>query len=420
MPSQLVYRVGIGAFFALAYFSTKAQTAFSLQKALQTARLNNRLLMSQKLNIGLAEGDLISARLRPDPILNNQTLQLMKSTHFFPGTEWNSNQNRQVWWQLTKPFQVAGQRKYKIETAQNTALMTQSEYQETERNLFLEVANKWIDVWAAYQELEILKQAKKNIDTLAIINSLRLKNQVIQQTDLLRTELLAKQYDVRLKTSAVEAMTQHYQLKYLLGITDSIRVDTSDYFIRRDIPPLDSLTKQALKNRSDIRAALAQIETAESNIKWQKSLAYPVPELGIIWNPQNSVPYFGFFGTVKLPLFDRNQGEISKAKIAKQQAAFQLSAQQLQVKTEIMSAYAALRVQQENFLKLSDMLAQSKIILSNVRYAYLKGGTTIVDFLEAQRGWLDMQTQYYEMAKMYRQKFIELFYAAQLLNQLAQ
>src|SRR6218665_3701915 len=297
MPSQLVYRVGIGAFFALAYFSTKAQTAFSLQKALQTARLNNRLLMSQKLNIGLAEGDLISARLRPDPILNNQTLQLMKSTHFFPGTEWNSNQNRQVWWQLTKPFQVAGQRKYKIETAQNTALMTQSEYQETERNLFLEVANKWIDVWAAYQELEILKQAKKNIDTLAIINSLRLK------------------------TSAVEAMTQHYQLKYLLGITDSIRVDTSDYFIRRDIPPLDSLTKQALKNRSDIRAALAQIETAESNIKWQKSLAYPVPELGIIWNPQNSVPYFGFFGTVKLPLFDRNQGEISKAKIAKQQAA---------------------------------------------------------------------------------------------------
>ncbi|PGH37591.1 MAG: transporter, partial [Candidatus Nephrothrix sp. EaCA] len=294
------------------------------------------------------------------------------------------------------------------------------EYQETERNLFLEVANKWIDVWAAYQELEILKQAKKNIDTLAIINSLRLKNQVIQQTDLLRTELLAKQYDVRLKTSAVEAMTQHYQLKYLLGITDSIRVDTSDYFIRRDIPPLDSLTKQALKNRSDIRAALAQIETAESNIKWQKSLAYPVPELGIIWNPQNSIPYFGFFGTVKLPLFDRNQGEISKAKIAKQQAAFQLSAQQLQVKTEIMSAYAALRVQQENFLKLSDMLAQSKIILSNVRYAYLKGGTTIVDFLEAQRGWLDMQTQYYEMAKMYRQKFIELFYAAQLLNQLAQ
>lgn len=418
MHSKTVYFSGLVFFFFCQTGQT--QTGFTLQKALQTARLNNRTLKMQQLNISLAEGDVITARLRPNPALNNQTLQLIKPADFFPHTDWNNRQNRQVWWQLTKDFQIAGQRKYKIQTARFRALRAQHEYQDIERNLFFEVANKWIELWIANEQLEILKQAKANIDSLAIINSLRLKNQVIKQTDLLRTELLAKQYDVQLKTSSAEAGVLHYQLKYLTGVTDSIRMDTSGYFIRHDLPPLDSLIQEALKNRSDIRATLAQIDQATGHVKWQKSLVYPTPELGIIWNPQNTVPYLGFFGTLKLPLFDRNQGEISKAKISKQQAELQLSAQQLQVKTEIMSAYTALQAQQINVIKLTDMMARSKVILNNVRYAYLKGGTTIVDFLEAQRGWLDMQMQYYEVTKTYRQKLVELLYTSQLINQLAQ
>lgn len=98
-------------------FQVKAQENYTLQKALQTARNNNPILKTEQLNISIAQTDIITAKLRPNPILNNQSLQLMQPSQFPANTDWHNGQNRQVWWQLTKPFQIAGQRNYKIEVA---------------------------------------------------------------------------------------------------------------------------------------------------------------------------------------------------------------------------------------------------------------------------------------------------------------
>ena len=66
------------------------------------------------------------------------------------------------------------------------------------------------------------------------------------------------------------------------------------------------------------------------------------------------------------------------------------------------------------------MLEQSQTILDNVQYAYLRGGTSIIDFLEAQSSWLETQEQHNQALELYRQSHIQLLYAAGLINQLAQ
>ena len=90
-----------------------AQT-LSLQRALQVARENNPFLKSQALNIAVAQSDVMTAQLRPNPVLNNQSLQLVKPSHFEAGTGWVNGNNMQTWWQLTKTFQIAGLRGNKI------------------------------------------------------------------------------------------------------------------------------------------------------------------------------------------------------------------------------------------------------------------------------------------------------------------
>ena len=75
-----------------------------------------------------------------------------------------------------------------------------------------------------------------------------------------------------------------------------------------------------IQKRTDVLSAMNSVEVSTTNIKLQKSFAYPKPEAGMMWNPQNKIPYLGFFGTVKVPLFDRNQGEIEKSKFAQRQA----------------------------------------------------------------------------------------------------
>ena len=401
-------------------FQVKAQENYSLQKALQTARNNNPYLKTEQLNIGIAQTDIITAKLRPNPILNNQTLQLMQPSQFPANTDWYYGQNQQVWWQLTKPFQIAGQRKYKIDVANKNVSFAEKNYTETERSLYSEVAAKWLEVWTAHKQLDIIQIAKSNIDSLVLTNQIRYKNQVITQTDLFRTELLAKQYAIQYKTILQEVINRQNELKFLLGVQEDISIDIEDNFLFTMPQSIDSLLKQSLQNRSDIQTVKSIIDVSNSNIKLQKSLALPQPELGFIYNPQNTIPYFGIYATVDLPFFNRNQGEIKKSYLLKEQAEKQLFTIQSQLQTEITTAYASYQLQQQNLESFDILLQQSQTILDNVKYAYLKGGTTIIDFLEAQRSWLETQQQYYDAMQSYRQSYIQLLYATGLINQLAQ
>jgi len=405
-----------------AFLIARSQNKYTLESALKTARVNNPVLKTEKFYSGMAQADVTTARLRPNLTLNNQSLQLANSKYFPENTTWNSGKNRQVWWQLTKSFQWPNQRQYKIDFAQSQYGITEKNYAETERNLYLQVASKWLDVWATQMQLNLIQIAKSNVDSLAAINKLRLKNQVITQTDLMRTQLLANQYELQLKTTLQDYRNQLKELSFLVGAKDSIDIGSSDdFFARADlITNIDSVFAQAAKNRSDVQTALSTVALSDTNIKLQKSLAWPQPELGVIVNPQNTVPYVGLFGTIDLPFFDRNQGEIQKSRVMKQQAEQSVQAIQYQVQVEVQTAYNSFKVQQQNLEKYVNLLQQAGFILDNVRYAYLRGGTTIIDFLEAQRSWLETQQQYYDTLQKYRQSYVQLLFATGLINQLAQ
>lgn len=400
--------------------SASAQTSYSLQQALTAAKNNNPDLKAAYYNTAIADADIVSAGLRPNLTLNNQTLQVLNHSNYYPNTNWGNSHNRQVWWQLTKTFQVAGQRQNKIDFASKNAELTKKSYEETERNTLLTVAEKWLEVWMKQKQLEILQVAKGNIDSLRYINKLRFKNEVITQTDLYRTELLAQQYGLQIKTAQQQLFNQQKELQVLVGSTDSLLVDNSDHFLPPVAITLDSLLKQSEVIRGDIQSTLSLIEASNSNIKLQRSLAYPQPELGIIANPQNAVPYVGIYATIDLPVFDRNQGEIKKAYAIHDQAEQQLSAIRMRAQTEITNAYNNYKLQEKNVENFAAVLEQSRQILDNIQYAYLKGGTTIIDFLEAQRSWLETQQQYFEALQLYRESHIQLLYSTGLINQLAQ
>ena len=399
----------------------KAQENYSLQKALQTAQENNLFLKTEQLSIDIAETEIILAKIRPNFVLNNETLQLMKSSEFEPNTSWHNPQNREAMWQLSKPFQIAGQRKNKIEVADKSISFAEKDYGDMQRHLYFEVAQSWLEVWALQKQLDVLTIAKGNMDTLVLNNQLRYKNQVITQTELYRTELLSRQYEIQYKSAVQELSNTKKQLGLLMGVQDNISIDTTDDFMT-DFPPTspEDLLSQALSGRSDILAAKQWVEVSDSNIKLQKSLAYPQPEFGLIYNPQNQVPYFGVSFGIELPFTNRNQGEIKKSHIEKKQAEFQLFAIERQLETEVKTAYESYQLNQQNIRSFETVVEQSQIILDNVKYAYLRGGTTIIDFLEAQRSWLETQQQYYEAVQEFRQSHIQLLFSSGLINQLVQ
>jgi cobalt-zinc-cadmium efflux system outer membrane protein len=413
--------ITVGISLASSILPASAQNHYNLQEALRAAKESNPILKTQQFNRAIADADVVSSQLRPNPKLNNQSLLLLKPSLYPNNTDWYSPQNRQVWWQLTKVIQTPSLRKSKIEYAQQNTILSQKVYNEVVRNVLQDVALKWLDVWMAKKQLDILQIAKNNTDSLATINRIRLDKQVITSTDLIRTELLANQYALLQKTNEQIYKSELSNLKFLLGTTEEdIDIDFNDNFAFAYSSDLDSLLQQTLINRTDVLASKSTIKVADANINLQKALAIPQPELGVIYNPQNTIPYFGIYGTIELPFFSRNQGEIQKSKVQKQQAEQGLQTTLFQIQIELSIAYKSYLLQKQNIQNFKDLLSKSETILSSVKYSYLHGGTTIVDFLEAQRSWLDTQQQYYNSLQQYRQSYIRLLYTSGLINKMAQ
>ena len=396
-----------------------AQTSYSLQSAILSAKVNSPILKVQGYNVNVAQGNVTTAKLHTNPILNNQSLLMTDSKYFAPGTEQLNPLNHQIWWQLTKPFVLPAQRKNRIDLAQQNVMIFEKGYGEAIRNFSADVANQWLNGWIIKSQLDLLGQAYNNIDSLVKINKARLRNQVITQTDLIRTQLLQDQYRMQIINAEKNFKNEIQRLKFLMGSKDSVDVDIDAEIETTLIPAnIDTLLSRAMQERTDVQAANLAVSLAESNIKYQKSLVWPVPELGMIWNPQNTIPYLGFFGTIKVPLFDRNQGEIEKSKYIQLQAEQGVRNAQLKLSTEVKAAFMTYQIEKENLKKYELMLDQSNQVLENVRYSYLKGGTTIIDFLDAQRSRFDTRQLFLNARLSYFQSYIQLLFVTGIINQL--
>lgn len=392
----------------------------SLRQALQTAQQNSPLATAGQYDVAVAEANVIVAGQRPNPVLNNQSLSLVKPALYPVGTQWHSPENMQVWWQLTKPFQLPAQRRLQLELARKNVTLVQKQLSEAERNLYRDVAVQWLETWAAQQQVALLKQAVTASDSLLAASQAKFDRRQIPETEVMRIRLSAGNYAFRLR-SAQQALDQSSaRLGSLLGMPGAVGADTNDHFLVETPVVNDSLLQQATHSRSDIQLLRSAVDAAGADVELQRALVWPQPELGVIYNPQNTLPYVGFFGTIELPVFSRNQGEIKRSVVLQQQAEEDLASAEEQVQSELTAAYAAYNDRRASLDELGQLLSQSEMLFQSVRDAYASGATSVADYLEAQRSCIEMQQLYSETLRQYRESYIRLLYAAGSIDRLAQ
>ncbi|MVM39217.1 TolC family protein [Spirosoma sp. HMF3257] len=420
-------------FVSLFRFPVSAQSTLTLRQTLQQVRTNSPALRVERLNINVAQADQTTANLRPNPILNNQTLFQLTQAQGVPSLGAENvgvlnRQRRQFWLQATKEFDIFHKRTYRNRFAEaNTNLAIRS-VAETERNVLFDAANRYLDAWYARIQLALLQRAKANVDTLVQLNKVRLKDLVITSTDLTRTQLISDQYDIQTRTAQQDLSNRLNELRLALGTTDSINVAMNDSIIQpnftipsRLYPTInasaDSLFRLASTTRTDVKVAEANIESARRNVDLQQVLAKPRNEAGLIWNPQNSVPYAGVFLTIELPVYSRNQGEIQKSRVLEDQAGQAAALVQARIRSEVETAYQSFMISRQNIDRYSVIRRDADRVLESVRYAYLRGATTLIDLLQAQTSWFDTQTAYYQTLYTYRQNYVRLLFATGQINQ---
>ncbi|MDP4204588.1 MAG: TolC family protein [Bacteroidota bacterium] len=407
----------IGLISLLFNISLNAQVTVSLKDAINLARKNNPFYKTEKLNIDIAQAAITTASTHSNPTFNFSVQQIPSPKNYAPGTGFFSSENRQVTYQVGKSIPINGQRRYKIEEAKSDLSLTQTNLSDYERNLLNDVSQKWLDVWYATQKLNIIKRAKVNSDTLLATNKIRLKNQVITTTEFARTQIISEQYNLLKSDIQQELSSANKELAFLLGIDDSIQINDNQVLLTISIPDnFDSLLNYALQNRTDIQASRRAADKAKIEAMLQQSNKYQAPEVGMTYSTQNKIVYIGAYIALPIPIFDKNKGEITRAKVSLDQSKGLVDANVEKAKSEIENTYKEYLTNKANFVKYNELYGKSENVLTIVKMSYLKGGTTILDYLEAEKSWFEMQNQYYESLYNYRKSYLQLLVASNLIQ----
>jgi cobalt-zinc-cadmium efflux system outer membrane protein len=158
---------------------------------------------------------------------------------------------------------------------------------------------------------------------------------------------------------------------------------------------LAELQEAALRERPDLRAAQQSVVAAASQHALAKANGKQDVTFTTNYSHVSGLNAATMSVSLPLPIFDRNQGEIAKTNAAIIQAREQEAAVRSQVLTDVKDAYEALltsdrvaRFYQSGYLTVS----QRNRDISE--YAYGRGATSLLDFLDAERSYRSTQLSY--------------------------
>jgi cobalt-zinc-cadmium efflux system outer membrane protein len=248
-----------------------------------------------------------------------------------------------------------------------------------------------------------------------MVNEKKVKSGSISTEDLLRTRLLCDQFEVELISERQEYDDDVNDLKLLLNISDSIKLidETGDLTFTLS---LDSTIFYALANRPDLLIEQQTIELNKKDRILQKARRAPYMELGVLYNPQNTITYAGTFATLAIPIFDRNQDEVQKNSVAIDQSSLSRQYKELQVRNEINKAYTTYNSNLRIMKKYETILTEYTQVFNSVRNSYIAGQTSLVDFLEAHKTFLETQEGFHDTKYNFRKSYLDLLYVSGMLN----
>ena len=381
-----------------------------LDQAIQMALAHNHTLLAARTTIQQNEAEEITANLRPDPVLigDSQFLPIFQPGNF---TADYLDNTAQFDVGVSYLFERGKKRQNRLQTAKDQTAVTRSLVADNERTLTFNVATDFINVELAESTLELANQDLKSFQETVDITEARYKAGNIGLDDFLKMklQLLQFQTDVaQAKLARVQGLTD---LRQLLGYEQvSADYDVAGSF---DYEPmkggLEDMQAAALKSRPDLQAAQQGVAAANSAFKLQKAIGKRDVTGQIDYTHLGYLNNVSLFGSMQLPIFDRNQGEIKRAGFAITQAQEQQLYANGQVLTDVRDAYEGWRANNEVVgLYRAGYLDDAQQSLDITDYAYKRGAASLLDFLDAERSFRATQLGYRQALASYLQALEQL------------
>ena len=301
-------------------------------------------------------------------------------------------------------------RELRLESAQEGTQIATSLHFDLERNLIFNLRSAFVQTLQAKAVVDLSKQELDYYDHIIAISRSRFQAGDIAEIDLARIELQRVQYESDLQTAVVNLRTAKIQLLQLLNDRTPVeQFDVQGSFDFSDqLQPLEAFRQIALDNRPDLKAALQSVQQATTNHKLAIANGSTDPTFGgwYTYNPSFNNPFahqtVGASVSIPLRIFDRNQGEKQRTQIDVERNQHLEDVTRAQLFSDVDSAYAVLN---SNLILLQPYkaryLAQAVHVREIVTFSYQQGGASLMDFLNAQSDYRNVQLAYLQLIGAY-------------------
>ncbi|MCI0487181.1 MAG: TolC family protein [Blastocatellia bacterium] len=327
------------------------------------------------------------------------------------------------------PLELGGRRRARVAVAEREMELRENEVADFERRLAAEVRLKYADAIAAARNLkftEDLSALTRDSHRIVQTSVERGKTAPLEQNivfvELNRVESMRINFESRTEVALLE-------LKKITGMlpTEPLRL-REEFGTERQPLSQDEAESHALAARPDLAAARAAERLAEAQIEqagiegkidasifanyMRQDMGFGVQGFDSAGRlaPVHDVFHFATFGVkLTLPVRNKNQGNIEAARANLEAARNRRQFAEIVVRNEVAAAYARFERARERVAIYRDRVrAQALLNLDVIRQTYTMGRKSLLDYLEEQRRYIEIETGYTDVLKEYFDAAVEI------------
>ena len=362
----------------------------NLEQALQLFYKNNYDILINKYEIDKAYGDVVGAKLFPNPNFSFSSTGLK----FNDGIK--KSDDTQMTYAIQQLIELGGKRGFRIETATASLEATKLSQRDTIRNLL-------IGFYAVFYNLQLdqlnVDFAKFDLDRFARIHEVgerRFNAGFLSLIDFTKIKLSKIDLENNLTNFESQGKKDTESFSFLLGSETLVQPpkltlqETHNKYTESD------LVEAGLKNRTDLQALQKHSEAARSSLSLAKSMRIPDATLGgeyEIFGTDNR-PRVGASISFPLPLFNRNQGEIYRRNAEWLQVEEQIKKMKRQIVSDIRQALTTYQTSLKVFEAYQTRKKEMDDLLKKSEEAFSLGGVTVLDLLDTRKTYRDFINKY--------------------------
>lgn len=363
--------------------------SLSLDGAVEQFVAHNYDLQILRHEAQKSRADLITAKEHPNPILNG-SYEFMDIQHHFGDQARGSN--AQVTFIVAHPFETGGKREKRVELANHAISYNNLIVDATVREQLITLINAYYAVLSDQANLTNSQENGKMYRTIIAIAKAKLDNGFLTQIDYQKLLLQQIDYTKEIENNRLALAQDRETLAALLALSSSDITVTAPSSFPNEIQPLDSLLANVI-DRPDCKAAKQNIAVADASLKLEKAIAIPNVTIGAEYASFGPYyePLLGVNFAMPLPVYDKNEGDIEKARITTLQSSNIYDKTLRMAKSDIIQNYEATQSRQNIYQMMVEGFKSAQELKEKQEKIFALKGISVLELLDAQKNYRDYQ-----------------------------